>query len=121
MKGYTLHYYITKRTSPGMIQLSQKWDPMGVFTLALVHLIITHTKQFIVKLDFISCMIYNAVPPYGGYRHYGLTVVVFLYTFIIVLVLVRSLFCVLATCVNGCFLQVNNTLIILLCVLVSGC
>ena len=39
--------------------------PMGVSTLALAHLPITHTKQFIVKLDFTSCMIYNGwLPPY---------------------------------------------------------
>ena len=38
--------------------------PMGVSTLALARLTITLTKQFIVKLDFISFMIYNAMPPY---------------------------------------------------------
>ena len=43
--------------------------PMGVSTLALLHLTITRTKQFIAKLDFISCVIYNAMLPYGSYHH----------------------------------------------------
>ena len=41
--------------------------PMGVFALALAHLTITHTKQLIAKLDFISYLIYNAISPFGGY------------------------------------------------------
>ena len=42
--------------------------PMGVSILALAHLTITSTKQFIAILDFFSCMIYNAMLPYGSYR-----------------------------------------------------
>ena len=53
-----------------MIRLSQKWDAYGMsaLALALAHLTITYTKQFIAKLDFISCMIYTAMLPDGGYQ-----------------------------------------------------
>ena len=40
---------------------------MAVSILALAHLTITCTKQFVAKLDFISYMINNAMPPYGSY------------------------------------------------------
>ena len=43
--------------------------PMGVSTLALAHLTITCTEQFIAKLNLIFYMIYNAMPPYSGYHH----------------------------------------------------
>ena len=41
--------------------------PMGMSILALVHLTIKSTKQFVTMLDFIPYMIYNAMPSYCGY------------------------------------------------------
>ena len=69
MKDYIFTLLHNKRT---LVQEGSSYPsngaPMGVSTLALAHLTITRTKQFIVKLDFISCVIYNAILPYGGYR-----------------------------------------------------
>ena len=40
---------------------------MCVPVLALVHLTIKGIEQFVVMLDFVSCVICKAMPPYGGY------------------------------------------------------
>ena len=63
-----LHFTLLHSKCALVQEGSRNGTTMGMSTLTLVHLTITCTKQFIVKLDFISYMIYDAMPPYGGYR-----------------------------------------------------